>query len=1031
MDIKYTVLEKFVINGLIEVEAQKMYIPAGESSDYTSIIIDSSFLESEIALDIQQGENASGEKCYILDFEKEKDVIDRLVGIFMENDSKAMTFSLFIAKGLECHRISDDEKLNLFAKKVMDIEKDGLQLSASIVFMPNGNVNISIAGKKDVYRKIVNVFLSDASQKKNICNISTYSKSNIMFAKDGGIIKKMVMVSQDDERSVDIPVKDSSVVKIDEKDAVCNSFEIDLSKIDGLFTTHWFFYVAVEIKGEEYLVQIACQTKEKKIKNRVLKDGFENPYRGRDQGEIAYININKFGSVRVYTGDRNSTIECSSDMSLEQFMQDKDIAFSKDMPAEIVESKEGVFKVRLKDMTLSGVDEAAVMVYDKITVYVHTVPAKIEDEKKGILSIDASKLKCLCDRPENAFKFAVAIRFGNRFIKSRLFNEQIYINTMIGRYGTSDDENADSSKDNAQDARAIYYDNFFSRKIDDKIFDACPYTNNTGYIMMRIAEKQKLSIYKIVCEALKIHVSNKYITIKAECPGKERNWKGFILSYKYKKEEDKDDRFFEADSITPTEKGCIMSVKIPLADQEFKSTYWSVRTVFEKDGYEYYAAIKAYKQELKESYKKLFQKNCKYYNIGDEKYILFPYVAGNGNINLMFRTSEGNDGFKFRLKERLGLRLFQLFEKPLKEKKIMLVYEKYCYMAQDNGYQFFRYCMENNMEKIMNRKIYYVIDKKSPDYEKVKKYKKNVVNFMSVRFIAYMLAAKLLVSSDVRSHAYAWRHRSSIIAHVIKKKKHIFLQHGVTAMKKVDGIFGKSHGLPTNLFVVTSDAEYEIVNKYFGYNKNEIALTGFARWDVLEDKSKGRREILVMPTWRNWLDDVDSEEFKKSEYYKNYTTLLNSERLDRILKENDVKLNFYIHPKFKDYIGNFNIDAERVHLIPFGTQPLNELMMECNMLITDYSSVSWDVYYMNKPVLFYQFDIDTYLNTHGSYMDMEHDLFGDRTLDVNELIDMIEENIKNNFVMKEKYAREREKNFKYMDRNNCKRICTVIRQKDL
>lgn len=1030
MDIKYTVLEKFVVSGLIEADAQKVYIPVGESLDYTNIIIDSSLLESEIVFDIQSGENSAGEKCYILDLSKENEAIDNLVELFLENDSKAMTFSLFIAKGLECHRICDDEKLNLFARHIKDIEKNNLQLAISIVFMPNGNVNLSIAGKKDVYRKIVNVFLSDASQNKNICKISTYSKSNIMLAEDGGVIKKMMLIAQEDGRSVDIPVKEAGSDKIDGKEAVCNSFEVDLSKIEGLFSTHWFFYVAVEIKGQEYYIQINCQAKEKKIKNRVLKDGFDNPYRGKDQGEKAYININKFGSLRVYTGDRNNASEYGSDMSFEQFMRDKDAVFSKDMSAEIIESKEGVFKAGLKDMTLTGVDEIALMAYDKISVYVHIVPAKIEDEKKGIFSIDAYELKELCERPESAFKFAVAVRIGNKFMKSRLLNEQIYVNTMVGRYGTSDDDTG-ASKDDTQDEHAIYYENFYSRKIEDKIFDACPYTNNTGYIMMRIAEKQKLSIYKVVCEALKIHVSDKYITLKAECPGKDRNWKGFLLSYRYKKEEDKDDRFFAADSIVQTEKGCILSAKIPLADQEFKSTYWSIRTVFEKDGYDYYAAIKAYKQKLKESYKKLFQKNCKYYNIGDEKYILFPYVAGNGNINLMFRTSEGNDGFKFRLKERLGLRLFQLFEKPLRAKKIMLVYEKYCYMAQDNGYQFFRYCMENDMEKIMNRKIYYVIDKKSPDYEKVKKYKKNVVNFMSVRFIAYMLAAKLLVSSDVRSHAYAWRHRSSIIAHVIKKKKHIFLQHGVTAMKKVDGIFGKSHDLPTNLFVVTSDAEYDIVNKYFGYNKNEIALTGFARWDVLEDKSAGRREILVMPTWRNWLDDVDSEEFKKSEYYKNYTTLLNSEKLDRILRENDVTLNFYIHPKFKDYIGNFNIDAERVHLIPFGTQPLNELMMECNMLITDYSSVSWDVYYMNKPVLFYQFDIDTYLNTHGSYMDMEHDLFGDRTLDVNELIDMIEENIKNNFVMKEKYAREREKNFKYMDKNNCKRICTVIRQKDL
>lgn len=1030
MDIKYTVLEKFVLNSLVEVENQKVYIPVGESSDYTNIIIDGAVLESEIVFDINCGENSASEKCYVLDLGRESEVIDKLVDLFVESDTRGLSLSVFIAKGTECHRIGDNDKINLCAKNIKYVERDGKEIAVSIVFLPNGNVNLSIAEKRDVYRRIVNIFLSDASQDKNICRISTFSKSNVMLVENVGIIKRMMLMSQDYERSIDIPVKEASVMRIEDKEAVCNSFEFDLSKIDKLFSTHWFAHMAIEIEGQEYIVPISCQAKEKKIKNGILKDGFEHPYRGKDQGEIAYININKFGTLRIYTGDRNNAVDFGGNMDFEQFMLDKETSFSKDISAEIVESKMGLFRIRLKDMTLAGADEVALMMYDKISVYAHIVPAKIEDENKAVFSIDASKLEVLCDRPESAFKFAVAVRFGSRFMKSRLLDEKIYIETMIGRYGTSGEEDNDA-KENAQDEHAIYYDNFFSRRIEDKTFDSCPYTNNTGYIMMRIAEKQKLSIYKVVCEALKIHVSDKYITLKAECPGKDRNWKGFVLSYKYKKEEDRDERFFAADSITPTEKGCIMTVKIPLANQEFKSTYWSIRTVFEKDGYEYYAAIKAYKEELKESYKKLFQKNCKYYKIGNEKYILFPYVAGNGNINLMFRTSEGNDGFKFRLKERLGLRFFQLFENRLRAKKIMLVYEKYCYMAQDNGYQFFRYCMENDMEKIMNRKIYYVIDKKSPDYEKVKKYKKNVVNFMSVRFIAYMLAAKLLVSSDVRSHAYAWRHRSSIIAHVIQKKKHIFLQHGVTAMKKVDSIFGKSHGHPTNLFVVTSDAEYDIVNKYFGYNTNEIALTGFARWDVLEDKSKGRREILVMPTWRNWLDDVDSEEFKKSEYYKNYTTLLNSEKLDRILKDNDVKLNFYIHPKFKDYIGNFNIDAERVHLIPFGTQPLNELMMECNMLITDYSSVSWDVYYMNKPVLFYQFDIDTYLNTHGSYMDMEHDLFGDRTLDVNELIDLIEENIKNNFVMKEKYAREREKNFKFMDRNNCKRICTVIRQKDL
>ena len=41
------------------------------------------------------------------------------------------------------------------------------------------------------------------------------------------------------------------------------------------------------------------------------------------------------------------------------------------------------------------------------------------------------------------------------------------------------------------------------------------------------------------------------------------------------------------------------------------------------------------------------------------------------------------------------------------------------------------------------------------------------------------------------------------------------------------------------------------------------------------------------------------------------------------------------------------------------------------MLITDYSSVSWDIYYMEKPILFYQFDLEQYNETNGSYIDMD------------------------------------------------------------
>ena len=76
--------------------------------------------------------------------------------------------------------------------------------------------------------------------------------------------------------------------------------------------------------------------------------------------------------------------------------------------------------------------------------------------------------------------------------------------------------------------------------------------------------------------------------------------------------------------------------------------------------------------------------------------------------------------------------------------------------------------------------------------------------------------------------------------------------------------------------------------------------------------------------------------------------------------------------------------------------------MRCSMLITDYSSVCWDVYYMDKPVLFYQFDYDMYNQAHGSYINMENDLFGNRSTTEDALLNDVEYFANNGFVENEK-----------------------------
>ncbi|MDE8682179.1 CDP-glycerol glycerophosphotransferase family protein, partial [Blautia schinkii] len=114
--------------------------------------------------------------------------------------------------------------------------------------------------------------------------------------------------------------------------------------------------------------------------------------------------------------------------------------------------------------------------------------------------------------------------------------------------------------------------------------------------------------------------------------------------------------------------------------------------------------------------------------------------------------------------------------------------------------------------------------------------------------------------------------------------------------------------------------------------------------------------ILLMPTWRSWLEGQYDEIFRQSDYDQHYTARLNSQELQDYLKEQELKLLFYIHPKLQDFIGIFHSEDSQIELYSFDSVPLNHLIMHCSMMITDYSSACWDAYYQCKPILFYQFD---------------------------------------------------------------------------
>lgn len=458
-------------------------------------------------------------------------------------------------------------------------------------------------------------------------------------------------------------------------------------------------------------------------------------------------------------------------------------------------------------------------------------------------------------------------------------------------------------------------------------------------------------------------------------------------------------------------------------DKDFFPLYWDVFvTAVDEEGNEERIKVIGATNKLKRQINKDYFTNAIY----TENKILYPYVTLKKDIAFMMRDKEYYENKGTKLKEKLAY-LTYLIMKPFyyRKKEIWIGFEKFSSTAQDNGYAFFQYVDKNKLHD----NFYFILDKHSSDYEEVRKESNKVVPFMSFKYLLLLYASDLLVSSENKRHVYNLRVRSGIVPKKIDSKKSVFLQHGVTALKQ-SNVFKKAKGRGNfSLVIATSDLEEEIIHQNWKYELNEIAVTGFSRWDKLFDKSQKieRRKIFVMPTWRTWMEDMPKEDFKRTDYYDNYVNFLNSKELEVILEQHNLELVFFLHPKFKQYISEFQLVSDHISLKEFQNIKVNEEIMEASLMISDYSSVTWDMFYMKKPVLFYQFDYEKYETYEGSYIDMETELFGERALNKNELVQLVKEYAENEFELKPHYEKLHGEYFKYVDHNNSQRIFDVIK----
>lgn len=334
----------------------------------------------------------------------------------------------------------------------------------------------------------------------------------------------------------------------------------------------------------------------------------------------------------------------------------------------------------------------------------------------------------------------------------------------------------------------------------------------------------------------------------------------------------------------------------------------------------------------------------------------------------------------------------------------------------DNGKAMYLYLLDHQTDY----QVYWVINPDSPDLTHVPG--PYLIRGSIKSYLYYMKASGVFFSHSASDLAPIL-HRFNWLPQPVKTN----LEHGVTGFKKAKANHASTtepepdhYGPEADIFLSCAPFETQIKNDFWHIPSDQIVETGYARYDQLILPKQLRQEIIYMPTWREWLVGLTPEELKQTDFYHMIESMVQSKELAACLEKHQTPMKIYIHFYFHQYIEAFQLTSKWIEFLPIETE-IQDYLIHSQLMITDYSSVAWDFYYLEKPVIFYQPDLAKYNELRGAYLDFETDLFGPQVKDLRELIKQIDTCLTHP-TLDSKYLEKLPTYFTYQDQHNAKRI---------
>ena len=174
-----------------------------------------------------------------------------------------------------------------------------------------------------------------------------------------------------------------------------------------------------------------------------------------------------------------------------------------------------------------------------------------------------------------------------------------------------------------------------------------------------------------------------------------------------------------------------------------------------------------------------------------------------------------------------------------------------------------------------------------------------------------------------------------------------------------------------------------------------------------------------MLTWRRWEYNIIRDNVEESNYYKMLNRIV-----DCIPNEYKDKLIILPHPLFLSIIQKTDFELKKY--IP-SSFTYDDILKDTKLLITDYSSISYDAFYRGSNVIFYWEEKDKCLKKYGpsTKLMLNHDnSFGDIAYNQDELKPLIKPNYSKS--QKKKYIDKYSKIVEFHDGKNTERLINYL-----